>query len=345
MFLPSLDELRPQLDIPEINTGRRNLLTSACGISSDDLEGLHAVMYEDGRVRLSSGIEFYFYLFRGQPEEHAPCLPTLSRLRYIEERLLALCRNTAFEDAISDHPLVLLSEQIRFMNSPLHIDKQGLAQHYGLATDILDLTNNFDVASFFATCRWDDTSRCYRPVLFANEPGIIYRLTPAIYECSNINSAKLETIGWQPLKRPEQQRACGLRMKPGLDFCSLPSVQMIKFRHCSEVSNRIWQAFDEGRSLFPPDAAAELAEQAKVLIQFTRQQVDTAWEKLDCWDGETRDIDKRQQIEICAGINITASTTLSWHGLDVEHDETKLLGHLQEVMNGVRYRMAAYPES
>jgi hypothetical protein len=339
---PTLDELRPHLDIPEMNTGRQFSLTTPSGFITDDLETLHAVTYEDGRIRLSSGIECAFYLFRGQPEEYSPCLPTLGRLKHLEDRLLALCRNVAFEEAISEHPFVRLSEQTSFLNHPLFIDKQGLVQHYGLATDILDLTSNFDVASFFATCQWDAASRSYLPVVSAKGPGVMYRISSAFWGCDNM-PAELGTIGWQPLKRPEQQRAHGLRMKPGQDFCTLPHVQMIKFRQCPDISNRIWKSFDEGKVLFPNDAAADLAMQAEALTEFTRHQLDEAWGRLDEWDGVSRDTEKRHEVEQNIGLTIAVSTILTWDGLDVERDEAKLADQLLEILSNVHFRRVANP--
>lgn len=178
--LPFILELRDQLGIKPINTGRR--LISKHGIVTDDLERLHAVCDKRGRVRLISGTEFSMnQVYRGQTQEHPSCLPKLGRLNTPEEQLLALCRNIAFEDAVADHPFVRMAEHATFLGNPLFIDKEGLAQHYGLPTHI----------------------ECFR------------------------------------------------------------------FRHRAKVSMRIWKAFDEGRALFPTDAAAELAIQAELLHQFT----------------------------------------------------------------------------
>ena len=40
----------------------------------------------------------------------------------------------------------------RFEQNHFLVDYVGLAQHYGLKTDVLDVTNNIDVAMFFAMC-------------------------------------------------------------------------------------------------------------------------------------------------------------------------------------------------
>lgn len=56
----------------------------------------------------------------------------------LEEFLLALC----------DHPALDYAEQIG-----LRLQPYGLAQHYEMATDQLDLTQDHNVAVFFATNR------------------------------------------------------------------------------------------------------------------------------------------------------------------------------------------------
>lgn len=331
--LPTLDSLRAHLEIQEINTGRQYALTPH-GIVTDDREALHALLNEYGKVGLWSGTEFSRAVYRGQVEEHQSCMPLLGRKRYVETQLLELCRNTAFEDAIGDHPFVRVCEQTQFLDDPLFVDRQGLAQHYGLATDMLDVTCNFDVACFFATCYWDGHS--YQPAKPTRAPGVLYRVLMPI------EPDIFHPIGWQPFHRPEQQRAHAVKMKAGQDFAKMPRVQMARFRQHPEVSTRIWKSFDEGRALFPDDAATELAKKAKELMQFTRSQADRAWMKLSKWDEKhTCSLDDRPKIEQKAAMEIVENSVLNWNGLDVEHDECRLQMRLREVLSRVRYRRVA----
>lgn len=333
--LPTLDALRPQLDIQEINTGRQYALTPH-GPVTDDMEGLHALLNKHGKVSLWSGTEFFPAVYRGQTEVHLPCMPSLGRWRHIEDQLLELCRNVAFEDAIGDHPFVRICERTEFLGAPLFVDRQGLAQHYGLATDMLDVTSNFDIACFFATCYWN--GRSYRPVESSTKPGVLYRILVPLLELDIFRP-----VGWQPFHRPEQQKAHALAMKAGQDFAKMPGVQMVKFRHHPEISTRIWKRFDEGRALFPTDAAANLAELAKQLMHFTRSQLDRAWIKLDAWhNGLACTLDARQVIEQKLGVALVEHAVLNWDGRDVEHDESLLRDRLQEVLSKARYRRAIY---
>jgi len=342
---PNLDDLRRLLAIPEINTGRRIYLFGHCASPvTDDVEGLHALADEQGRIHLLSGVEHAMELYRGQTQEYARCMPTLARLEKIEERFLALCRRLAFEDAIGEHPMVRLAEQVRFLDSPLFIDYEGLAQHYGLATDMLDVTSNFDVASFFATCTWSADQRRYQPVRSDSATGVMYRI-PAFFMINPANPDQedpLRIVGWQPLPRPAQQRALAVKLKSGQDFASLPMVETFRFRHQEHISHRIWNAFQQDDALFPSDAAAELADRAAFLATFTASQIERAWQRLMHWTGITYDTDVRKQIQISCGVTEIDKPCLSWDGLDIETSEERLMEQLNEVLNQVRYRMAAY---
>mgnify|MGYP000090613886 CR=1 FL=1 len=336
---PTLDVLRQHLDIQAINNGQKYTIGSS-GIFIDDLEGLHALVDNQGHIMLRSGVELPMAVYRGQPCEHIPCLPALARLDHIEDQFLALCRCAAFEEAISEHPYVRICEQTRFLDCQLFVDKEGLAQHYGLSTDLLDVTSNFEVATFFATSRWNNKTRSYRPVKSSSEPGVLYRIRP-FFLIGPEAKVEFRDIGWQPLHRPEQQRASAIIMKKGLDFGSLDLVEKVRFTHSARVSTRIWKSFDCGHALFPQDAAAELADQAHALMAFTRHQADLAWNRFDRWHGTISTDENRQKIESCLGIDIVSSPFLSWDTFDIERDEIRLRDNLRSILEKVRFRMAA----
>lgn len=345
-MLPNLDELRHRLAIPDINTGRQiHLFGHRAGPVTDDIEGLHALLDEHRRIRLMSGVEFSMQMYRGQTRKYSSCTPTLARLKKTEDQLLALCRRIAFEDAIGEHPMVRMAEQARLLDSPLYVDREGLAQHYGLATDMLDVTSNFDVASFFATCIWDESQRTYLPVPSNEKAGVMYRITPALMigmEPLSNAFGPVHIVGWQPLPRPEQQRASVVKMQPEQDFTSLPTVETFYFRHQEHISHRVWEAFDQGDVLFPKDAAAELATQAETLTGFTHDQIERAWERLSQWTLETYDAEKRKNVESTADICILKRPGLNWDGLGVETSEEKNREAFDEVLSRVRFRLAAY---
>lgn len=341
IHLPTLDQLLPHLGVSEVNTKTRYsfTLSSEGEIVTDDIEALHAIANELGQTVLRSGIEFTFTLYRGQTQEYEHCLPSLARRKHIEEQLLDLCRNVAFEDAIGLHPYVQICEKANILGGPLFINRQGLTQHYGLATDLLDLTSNFDIASFFATCTWDDLTQAYIPIERTDTPpGILYRIPPLPLIQFGI-SGKLTYVGWQPFPRPEEQRACALIMERYENFATLPGVQFVKFRQDAAISQRIWNSFDKGRALFPNDAVSELARRAANLMEFTQSQINRGWEKLDTWLHRSTKNSIRNDVEKRAGIAIVDLPILSWDGLTLERDEGKLRNQLEDVLSRVRFRL------
>lgn len=342
MLCPNLLALRAHLQVHPVNTGRRIELTGPSGVISDDMEALHAESDGNGRIFLLSGVEFSTFMYRGQTQDHGTCTPSLARLKTTEEQLLALCQRIAFEDAIRTHPLVQITARTQFLDGHLYVDHEGLAQHYGHATDMLDITSNFDVASFFATCSW--TGKKFEP-FYSTDPGVIYRVNPALLDvvCPQDSGDNiLRIVGWQPLPRPEQQRAYAVQLRSDQDFCQLPSIEKFRFSHNAAISQSICEAFDRGDALFPADAAAELSLRAKALVNFTGDQIARAWQRLNAWTGTLTSSESAAQIESRCGIQKTPTPTLNWNGLIDEFTTDQLQARLVEVLNRVRYRRAMY---
>lgn len=332
----NLDELRATLKIPEINTGAQISLTGQSGLITDYVEGLHATQNESGHLHLVSGVEFQIFQYRGQNQEYTPCIPTLGRIKDLEERLLSICRCVAFEEAILSHPFVRTARQYG-----IYVDYKGLAQHYGMSTDMLDVTANFDVASFFATCRWDRNKGSYVPMGESDLPGVIYRINLCVLLDRQPESVHL--VGWQPLPRPEQQRASAIQIKPGHDFCDTKyTTERAYFYHNREISNRIFEAFDGGNQLFPFDPCSNLSRQAHELREFTEQQLREAWSRLEDWEGVTYPLSQRITLAASANIKTRSENILTWNGLNVESREERLTEMVEAVLNRTRYRRAMY---
>lgn len=342
MLFPNLSALCAYLQVPQVNAGRRIELTGPSGVISEDMEALYAESDGNGRIFLLSGVEFSTYMYRGQTQDHGTCTPSLARLKTTGEQLLALCQRIAFEDAIRTHPLVQMIAQTQFLDGHLYVDHEGLAQHYGHATDMLDITSNFDVAAFFATCSW--TGEKFEP-FYSIDPGVIYRVNPALLDMAcpqESGDYTLRIVGWQPLPRPEQQRAYAVQLRSGQDFCQLPSIEKFQFSHNVAISHSIWEAFDRGDALFPTDAAAELSLRAKELVNFTCDQIDRAWQQLTAWTRTLTSSESAVQIESQCGIQKIPAPTLNWNGLIDEFTLDQRQAQLAEVLNRVRFRRAMY---
>lgn len=198
-------------------------------------------------------------LFRGQNKRYQPCNPTISRdlssnprdvisLTHAEQASLILnfIRTQWFVEHLRETPM------FQWMKANgVFMDETAVAQHYGMPTGYIDLTQSFDIASFFACCKFENKE--WTPV--TSGEGVIYildqrRIPPG-------HGPKL--IGLQPFPRPCEQWGWVHEVTLGDDFDSLPYVKKFIFRHDKKSSRRIFEKCQLGRALFPPDELATVA--------------------------------------------------------------------------------------
>lgn len=339
---PTLKSLKQKLKIPPINTGRQYTDNGhANGVVFDDIEGLNAMIGVNGCVHLKSGTESSMFQYRGQNKDFGVCKTTLDRCDSLEEQFLNTCKTIAFEELLEVHPFVKFTSTMLLNGNPLCLNLTSMAQHYELDTDYLDMTCNFDVACFFATCRRENGK--YYPIGNISKPGVIYQiydfLLPPFIENKNNQGIEVEFLGWQPLPRPEQQRASVLKVVKGTNLDTVSGVQKHYFKHSISQSKKIWKQFNEGKTLFPHDSAADLANECKKLNSFTKEQIRKAFERLELWSGEK--INNQEQILNSLKIEIIDNNGLSWDNL-VEMKQEYWQNKFYETIGRVRYRMSAY---
>lgn len=127
-----------------------------------------------------------------------------------------------------------------------------IAQHYGLNTQFIDLTDDLKVALFFASCKHMGDSQ-YRPIREEEldelgKYGVLYEGT----------HSWAKAIGYQPFCRCHRQRGYCIdtagavpcweySLNPGTGF------QKYYFERTVELSERLCAEFNGGRKLFPND--------------------------------------------------------------------------------------------
>lgn len=340
-FLSNLNSLKQKLNIRKLNTGRQ---VNYRGIVWDDVEGLHSLVGLNDCVHFRSGTEMSSVSYRGQIEDFGSCISTLDRCKSQEEQILYICRTIAYEDILQTHPFVEVSKSHQFLGKPICIDCTGMAQHYGLHTNYLDITTNFDVASFFATCKWDEDLKKYQPIGYTQKPGVMYRLYDFILQSMMIEGNSLEGfryLGWQPLPRPEQQRANVIKLAKGQDFETITGVKKYYFKQSTSVSKKIYKMFDEGRTLFPDDSAEHLAQECKSLMEFTRGQVQRAFNRFEDWARKRLSEKYKKEIIKKLELKIVETTPLKWDKL-LDTDSKVWEDKLFETMSKVKYRLMSY---
>jgi len=185
------------------------------------------------------------YLYRGQIKRHSPCAPSIFRNKKSSfDELVSLLKLSEFRLLCLTHPGVQ-----RCIGFGVDVDFIGLAQHYGLDTNYLDLTQDIDIACFFASCVLN-ADEDYVPFNDKGR-GVIYRISHTHPEVRR----RVVVIGKQPFRRPEMQKAWAFEMYEHEDFEKFEAIEIFTFEHSSDVSQSIWQLFKN--QLYPYDIVAE----------------------------------------------------------------------------------------
>jgi hypothetical protein len=216
------------------------------------------------------------FLYRGQNRAVHPMVPSIARhlnsndgdmsKMFREDQakvVLRLAQSWWFDKELEHHPITAHAEQ-----QGLKLNRIALAQHYGIPTGYLDITHNFDVAAFFATCRATKTG--WEPV--TEGVGIVYRV--------DLDRARdrlaFRPLGPQPLPRPDEQAAWVVELPITHSFDDWPEVSIIQFEQQASVGKYFIEMFRGGELLFPPDPLASVAQEILEGGEIPRELVEEA---------------------------------------------------------------------
>lgn len=271
--LPTLDQIKQKLDTYESTYEVRRERSFPFPMNLD-----RHIKYDDPNVfiftktnsafSLKPNITNKHFLFRGEKKLYPNCLPLARRERNFNH-LLENIKRSEFEMVLNSHPLFyLLMKGIKLDNlcAPFKLlNPYGIAQHYGFKTVLLDLTSDFDVASFFATTNYEQENDVYKPYIQPDSYGVIYiyhMLLPFV-----LLTRELSTVGLQPFPRSGNQK--GFLWLPlfgdNYDLQNNQFVTKIFFKHDDLVTYKIFNRMQKGVYLFPE--ADELATKASQILQ------------------------------------------------------------------------------
>lgn len=221
-----------------------------------------------------------FYLYRGQNKEFVPCVPTIYRGNPNDAQVfLERMRLVQFERLLKSHPVVTRF----FKRHHFLVDVEGLAQHYGLKTEVLDLTSSLDVALFFATCKYDKTTDSYdyyhdegehEGVLYVFDPVRDNEPTPSLH-FENYMHGNITPIGLQAFPRPGAQYGYALHIERGDSTKSW----MYKFSFTSADSKYYYDMFHNGESLWIKDRLISKTKQIAEQTIFSYNVFNEAFER------------------------------------------------------------------
>ena len=239
-------------------------------------------------------------LFRGEIQNYHRSIPSLNRILTdcMDEkekelnRIIAHLRKWQFGNLIWNINIVPYWEA---KLSDVNLD--ALAQHYGFATHLMDLTNDFKAALFFATCKYVPQTDSYRPLTQAdidkNEDtryGFIFHAPDWIIDYMNgggfekwsfehlhhgnpmempdrnrrfyLQSGDMDgvalQIGYQPLQRCAHQSGYIYPMRNEKSLQENWHFEKLRFKHSVELSQQVYRMMDGGKKVFPNEGVTEL---------------------------------------------------------------------------------------
>ena len=215
-----------------------------------------------------------YTFYRGQNHYYEPCKPSLNRFKEEDlpkEQLRSYLQTAEMILVMRTHPVIRFIEEnpIQVGNwgqVQLAVMFDGLAQHYGINTCYLDLTNDIWTAAFFAATKSSDNIT-YHPFTidestrFDDTYGVLYR---RVFGCNSSESERDLTevmpIGLQYFNRPGRQCGFVRKMSEAEDFNTLPQWQRIFFRHDNAASRLIYTLSQFGKKYMPDDAFADVVK-------------------------------------------------------------------------------------
>ena len=232
----------------------------------------------DGRLSLLP-ITGPRYLFRGQTQRYTPCYPSVYRhfntpAQFIHQltadealRIVAdAARTFIFYSELERHPVMRWAAKQR-----LHIGDIEIAQHYGIRTALLDVTESPEVALSFATHeRQADGS--YRAKTTGT--GYLYIVDRASMPLPY--ARRFSAVAIQPFARPFQQWAWSCELFMGESFETAPCMALLEFEQSESLAEEMRALAETAGPLFPPDPLAHLTEAIRDIHVLPMQAVQQA---------------------------------------------------------------------
>ena len=240
-----------------------------------DLKNGQIIRYNHGTV-IKQGRRRYYY--RGEsayyPQSNASVYRSsikddkiarlICRMRIIEFKYLLnkfdIVKNWVYGDVIYD----------------------ALAQHYGIATDLIDITNDLKTALFFACCKYDNTAKVWvplakedienvdsRPHVFKaggdSRYGIILRADSEYYNAL-MYGTEIMPIGYQPFMRCSNQHGFVKKMDGANDNLKTDSnFKKYRIRLTPEFCKKVFEMNQRGDNIYPTDGLSDFVDEIEYI--------------------------------------------------------------------------------
>ena len=235
------------------------------------------------------------HFFRGENQIYPSSIPSLNRklMHFGNEEDKELYRAVSDLRMYQFFKLIWNIHIVPYWEAKLcDVNYKALAQHYGFETSLLDLTNDFKTALFFATCYYDKTKNKFFPLTKAMiekseemKYGIIFHSPNWCLDwfntggfmgwASNQNLKELKgpftidsgvfdgcalQIGFQPLLRCHSQNAYVFPMRENAPLQLNNKFEKLRFEQSEELSNYIYEIMDCGKKVYPEEGITSIID-------------------------------------------------------------------------------------
>ena len=315
----------------EENEGRKITKSTYCGEnfydgSDDRLAFFDECLYRDPKT---AGYRMYYphgvvveqslrrNYYRGENSIYPESIPSLLRTlkKYTTKKDKELYRMVS-DMRIAEFKALLekFNHVQKWDNSDVLFD--ALAQHYGLETGWLDITSDFNVALFFATCYWQDGDwhPLTQKMIDQKYPfGMIFHIPSyvmtqkwnlALEDFCPSSSEIIETdeqgktvyrkkerpsicrephliypLGFQPFMRCHMQNGYGMYMREPMPLQKDVEFEKLKFKQSEKLSRKVFEMMDCGKKIYPHEGLEQaqfIIDKIKKLTQFSMEAFDYA---------------------------------------------------------------------
>jgi|GEM_PF-6324197 len=245
-----------------------NLVALMVDVMSDGIRSGQIINY-NGRNLWSQGYARNY--FRGENAYNKHCRPTL--FRNMPDK----------PEEIKIHGVIRRIQMLEFSiwinnlsfvrNWPFgDVFHGAIAQHYGILTNGIDITSDFETALFFACCKYENGE--WRPLRekefeYADSRadvikrggdsrfGIIFTAPADISNMSHaanipeLHFTGVTPVGFQPFMRCSNQRSYIIEAGETFDLYNDLSFSKFKFRHKPEICDWIYSKMQSGDKIYP----------------------------------------------------------------------------------------------
>lgn len=204
-----------------------------------------AIINKNGEKILFPNNKKLPYIYRGQNCDFSPTPSLYRNFQSSTSIFVERMKQVEFEIMLKEHPIV----KEFFIKNKFHVDYIGLAQHYGLKTNVLDFTDNIDIAIFFAMCLFDKKTNSYSFSKHTGTNRAILYIKVIIGFKEYVSGQKINVIGLQPFVRPGLQRGYSVSLMKNEELKAVK----YSFDYTSKYSEYYYNKFEQGKKIWVDD--------------------------------------------------------------------------------------------